>query len=160
MDSVVQQYIKKLDSIISDADKIDKDNVELRSHMAKYICIRVSGLMETFFKRQLANYLQGSTPKPVENYVNSRFKSFTSVNCKKITDTLGLFSDEWVRMFDENLTEPMRTSLDSIVANRHNLAHGKDQGLTLIQVKEYYSNVKDVIALLEKIVTKQNSKRK
>lgn len=156
MDYVVEQYIKKLDSIIADADKISKDDDELRSHMAKYICIRVSGLMETFFKRQLANYLQGSTPKPVENFVNSRFKAFTSVNCKKISDTLGLFSEDWVIVFERDMTEAMRTSLDSIVANRHNLAHGKDQGITLKQVKDYYANVKDVIRLLEKIITKKN----
>lgn len=57
MDLVVGQYIRTLDSIFVDAKKIDKEDCELRSHMAKYLCIRVSGLMETFFKRQIANYL-------------------------------------------------------------------------------------------------------
>lgn len=154
MDIAVQSYIRKLDSIIALADKIDKNEDELRAHMAKYICIRLSGLMETFFKKQIANYLDGTTPKPVENYVNSRFKQFTSVNSKKITDTMELFSDSWVSQFNDLMTERMKSSLDSVISNRHNLAHGKDQGLTLTQVKGYYEDIKDVITAVEAVIAK------
>lgn len=154
MDLVVGQYIRTLDSIFVDAKKIDKEDCELRSHMSKYLCIRVSGLMETFFKRQIANYLDKSTPKPIGNYVNSRFQTFTSVNSKKIKDTLGLFSKEWIENFEYLVSEKLQASLDSIVSNRHNLAHGKNPGITLNQVDEYYNDIKEIISALEMIIAK------
>lgn len=153
MDLVVKEYVKKLDDIFIIAKKIDSDNDELRAHMAKYLCIRISGLMETFFKRKIANYLKGKTPKPVESYVNNAFKTFSSVNTKKIITTMEVFSKEWASEFQEIITDTQKASLDAIIANRHNLAHGKDQGLTLKQIEEHYNNIKEIMELVELIVT-------
>lgn len=152
MDLAVSEYIRKLDNIFKLANKIDKDDDELRAHMAKYLCIRISGLLETFFKKQIANYLNGATPKAVENYVNNQFKQFTSVNSNKISKTLSLFSEDWATKFNENISEQQKAALDAIVANRHDLAHGKDPGITLNRIENYYRDIKDVIALLELII--------
>ena len=152
MDIAVAEYVRKLDNIFVIAKGIDKDNDELRSHMAKYLCIRISGLMETFFKRKIANYLHGKAPKPVENYVNNMFKTFSSVNTNKIAKTIGGFSNDWERDFCEIITEKQRASLDAIIANRHNLAHGKDQGLTLKQIEEHYNEIKKVMEIVELII--------
>lgn len=152
MDLVVQEYVRKLDNIFIIAKNIDKDNDELRAHMAKYLCIRISGLMETFFKRKIANYLNGKTPKPVESYVNNAFKTFSSVNTKKIINTMATFSQEWANEFQETITDTQKASLDAIIANRHNLAHGKDQGLTLKQIEGHYNNIKEIMELVELIV--------
>ncbi len=152
MDIVVQEYVRKLDNIFIIAKNIDKDNDELRAHMAKYLCIRISGLMETFFKRKIANYLNGKTPKPVESYVNNAFKTFSSVSTKKIVTTMEIFSHDWASDFQENITDTQKASLDAIIANRHHLAHGKDQGLTLKQIEEHYNNIKEIMALVEIII--------
>ena len=64
-----------------------------------------------------------------------------------------VFSKEWASEFQEIITDTQKASLDAIIANRHNLAHGKDQGLTLKQIEEHYNNIKEIMELVELIVT-------
>jgi hypothetical protein len=47
-----------------------------------------------------------------------------------------------------------KEALDSLLANRNSIAHGRNVGITYARVKEYYSHIKDVISLLKEIISK------
>jgi len=42
-----------------------------------------------------------------------------------------------------------KDAVDSVVANRHQIAHGQDVGLTLIRIMGYYAHVSETIDFLE-----------
>ena len=153
MDLKVTSYINKLDSLFILAENIDDD--EVKGHFAKYLCIRTSGLVEVFFKTQIENYASGSTPKPLSNYVNHKFKTFTNITPKKIRELLETFSSDWVEQFERNMTDEQKSALNSIISNRNNIAHGNADSISLTNAKEYYVKVKELLAVLDGIITKK-----
>ena len=126
MNIKVKQSIKEIDNAIQLAESQEDD--ELKSHLANLVCIRVSGLVENFLK--------------------------TNLKESKLRDTLGLFSTEWQEQFERFIqdNQQLKASLDSIITNRNNIAHGQHVSLTLKSVKQYYDDIKVVIMELEKII--------
>jgi len=156
MNVKVSYYIDRLDNLFQLADGISDD--EVKGHFAKYLCIRTSGLIEVFFKTQLEDYVTDTSPLPIANYVNNRFKTFTNINSKKIHDLLEVFSPLWAEQYDNKMTEELTSSLNSVISNRNNIAHGNNDSISMPNVKIYYENVKDIILILDDIISKRNRK--
>ena len=53
-----------------------------------------------------------------------------------------------------NDNQQMKSSLDSVVTNRHSIAHGQASSLTLKSVRQYFDDVKKIITELDKIISK------
>ncbi len=152
MNFKVNSYINKLDNLYKLAEKIDDD--EIRGHFAKYLCIRTSGLVEVYFKTQIEDYATGASPKPIVKFLNHKFKNFTNINSTKILNLFELFSSEWVEKFNEETYEEQRSALDSVISNRNNIAHGNSDNISLANAKEYYIKVKEILTILDGIITK------
>jgi hypothetical protein len=74
----------------------------------------------------------------VANYVNNRLKDVTNLNNEKIKQLLGSFNSDWVKIINENILDDQKDAIDSILANRHQIAHGKSVGITYARVVRYY----------------------
>lgn len=153
MNIKVTSYINKLDSLFVLAETITDD--EVKGHFAKYLCIRTSGLVEIFFKTQIEDYATGTSPKPIVSFINHKFKTFTNINTKKINDLFETFSPEWQQQFDGKITEEQKSALNSVISNRNNIAHGNADSASLTNVKGYYLKVKEVLAILDGIISKK-----
>ena len=150
MNYKVQSYIQKLDNLFVLAEKIDDD--EVKGHFAKYLCVKTSGLLEVFFKAQISDIVDGKTPKVVANYVNYQFKSFSSIDTRKIIKVFSLFSQSWVDEFNTKMNEEHTSALNSIISNRNNIAHGQNDSISLKNAKEYYEKMKEILVILERIM--------
>ena len=153
MNFKVTSYIGKLDSLFTLADTISDD--EVKGHFAKYLCIRTSGLVEVFFKTQIEDYAVGTSPKPIVSFVNHKFKTFTNINTKKINDLFEMFSLEWQQRFNDEMSEEQKSALNSVISNRNNIAHGNADSISLTNAKEYYLKVKEVLVILDGIISKK-----
>ena len=152
MNIKVKQSIKEIDNAIQLAESQEDD--ELKSHLANLVCIRVSGLVENFLKTRISDYSDKKVPKPVSRYLSHKFADITNLKESKLRDTLGLFSTEWQEQFVMFIqdNQQLKASLDSIITNRNNIAHGQHVSLTLKSVKQYYDDIKKVIKELDKII--------
>ncbi|MBF0553199.1 MAG: hypothetical protein HQK96_01435 [Nitrospirae bacterium] len=50
-----------------------------------------------------------------------------------------------------------KDAIDSIVANRNQIAHGEYVGLSLVLMKNYYKNASEVLEFIKKQIQKQMS---
>lgn len=149
----VTSYISKLDNLFTLAESIDDD--EVKGHFAKYLCIRTSGLVEVFFKTQIEDYATGKSPKPIVSFVNHKFKTFTNITPKKINDLLEIFSADWSERFNNEMTDEQKSALNSVISNRNNIAHGNADNISLTNAKVYYEKVKELLGVLDGIITKK-----
>jgi RiboL-PSP-HEPN len=65
-----------------------------------------------------------------------------------ILDLAGGFSQEWRQQLEQNTSGPLGDSVNSIVGNRHKIAHGESVGLTLQTLLQYYKDAQSVIDLV------------
>ena len=152
MNIKVQQYIRQLDDQFNLVKKTDED--ELKSMLTQYLCVRVSGLLETFVKCRISDYTDKRVPKEVNRYISGKFKEITNLNTNKIKTVLNSFSNDWSCDFDKYLTESeqQKNSVDSLITHRHNIAHGQSQSISLKNLEQYYEDVKILIKKLENII--------
>ena len=153
MNLKVSNYINKLDSLFDLAKDIDND--EVKGHFAKYLCVRISGLIEVYFKAQIGDYVERSSPKEVANCVNKQFNHFTNIRSDKIDELLKVFSSDWSDEFSSKMNEELSSSLNSIIGNRHLIAHGDSDNISMANVSIYYDNVKKILNILDHIITKK-----
>jgi hypothetical protein len=65
-----------------------------------------------------------------------------------ILQLVGLFSEEWAENMRIETEGELKAAVDSIVNNRHQIAHGKDIGLSLVQISEFYQRSIRVVEIL------------
>jgi len=149
----IERQRDRLNAAFQRAYAVDLDALETRSDLAKYLCIRVSGFLETSIGALVVEYCKGQAGPRVARYVAGDVTKFQNANRQKIIDLLGQFDTGWREDLEEYLCDERGAAVGTIVANRHKIAHGQDSDLTLVQVKRHWEAVQEVVehiaALLE-----------
>ena len=61
-----------------------------------------------------------------------------------------MFNKDWEEDLRNCLeSDGKKEAIDAIMANRHQIAHGKDSGITLVRVKEYLEKCVMVVEFIE-----------
>lgn len=141
---------QKLDSLFEKA-KGFSDNPELQAEWAKYLCVRVSGLIEVAIQSILAKYVEEKAHPNIQRYVENDLDNFQNPNTDKIFQLLNSFNKEWAKMFEKETEGQLHDSIATIVNNRHQIAHGGNIGLTYLKMRNHYKDAIDVIKLIERI---------
>jgi hypothetical protein len=99
-------------------------------------------------------YVATKTHPNISNYMNSSTGNLTNLKSEKLGNFLNAFNSDWKEKFDTMLTDEEKDSINSVVANRHQIAHGQNVGVSYVHVNEWYKNIKKVV---EKVSTIVNS---
>ncbi|MCY3680154.1 MAG: HEPN domain-containing protein [Gemmatimonadetes bacterium] len=138
----------RLDDLFSRVNEFSED-LELQSHWARYLCVRVSGFIETSIRSILSEYAREKSAPSVANYVESWLGSFQSPNMERILQLLGAFNSTWQDELKSLTESEPKDAIDGIKANRDLIAHGENVGITYTTIQRYYQNALMVVELIE-----------
>jgi hypothetical protein len=128
-------------------------SLEMQSHWARYTCVIISGYIEETVKELCRSYAEDRCTPETLNYITAQLRFFQSANTEEISDLLMRFSKTWQSQFEAYVTDERKQAINSVIGNRHRVAHGLDCSVTVRQLKEWYPRINDVIdficALLE-----------
>jgi hypothetical protein len=142
----------KLDLLLSKIENTKDD--ELKAHLSKYFCVKISGFLENVIKNLIAIYVEKGSPKPVSNFVLQDIKGVTNLSGEKLSKFLAKFSTDWEDKFKDKITDKQIASLNSIISNRNSIAHGQQDNISYNAVSEYYLDLKEVVITLVEIIKK------
>lgn len=148
----IRSRITSLDALYKTAENIQDE--EIQAHFAKYLCVRTSGLLENYIKSQVGDYVDASSSKPSSSFVRNKTKNFTNIDYNKLTNFLNSFSSDWKDQFEDSLDAELKSSLNTIISNRNNIAHGNNDSITFRSMKTHYENLKRILAVLDIIISK------
>lgn len=137
---------QRLDSLFAKVGELD--DMEMQAHWARYLCVLASGYVETSVRTVLTHYARDKAAPYVVNYVESRLARFQNAKMQKIVDEVARFSPDWASSLANECQGERKDAVDSLVANRHLIAHGADVGITHTRVDNYFSRAHEVIVLL------------
>ena len=140
----------KLDNAFEYLSRIEDD--EIKSHYSRYLCVLVSGYLEESIRLILKGYTSEKAHGNIANYFNVTTSNLTNLKTEKICNLLNMFSSIWKDSFLDILTEEEKDAIDSVVANRHHIAHGRDVGVSPARVISWQKNIKKVVMKFSKIV--------
>lgn len=141
----------KIQNLITKVKTFEPDD-EIRSHLAKYLCVLSSGFIENAIYHTFSDIAQRSCQTSVVlTYTKGQLYKLQNTNTEKIKEVTKSFNPEWwengLRDFlqDENRS----TAINYIFKDRHNIAHGRDSDITIDKLEEYLVKTVEVIKYLE-----------
>jgi HEPN superfamily RiboL-PSP-like protein len=125
-------------------------DIEMRSHWCRYLCVLVSGFLENSVELCLSEYCRRVTNIVVSNFVSTKLRGFQNPKMGAILELLGSFNPDWKAQLEAATQGQLSDSVNSIVGNRHKIAHGESVSLSMNSLAAYYKDAVAVIELLEK----------
>ena len=149
MNREVLSYKQRLDTLFKKIETFSGEE-ELLAHLTRYLCIMVSGFLEVAVRAIYSEYARTKAAENVANYVDNELRSFQNPKMEKILNLTGAFSAKWKDKLEKATIDVIKGSIDSIVANRHLIAHGRSAGITIGNLKRYYKDAVKLVNLIEK----------
>jgi len=137
----------RLDGIFARVDEIE--DLEARAHFARYLCVLVSGYVERCCVALAIEWCRKQSSPGVQRYVNAQLDRFQNPGRQRIIDFVTAFDPQWGKLADGFIVEARAAALESIVARRHQIAHGDEAGISYAQVQQYYVAIAEVMGFLE-----------
>ena len=142
----VDRQKAKLDAAFARASKLASiEDAELLSDFARYLCVLVAGLLEQAAIELTLEHVRNHSAASVQRYAENRLRQFTTANAQRLIDLMGTFDAGWRSDLEKYIVDERKAAIDSVIALRHNIAHGRYVGVTMATIKEYYPRVKLVI---------------
>ena len=142
------RYKQRLDNLFKQISAFS-GNIELQSQWAGYLCILVSGFLETSICAIYGEFARKTASPYVANYVKYELDSFQNPKMGKILELTRAFNPLWAGKLATATEGKLSEAVDSVVANRNQIAHGRDVGITYLRIKNYYEGVVEVVNLIE-----------
>jgi hypothetical protein len=146
MNQEVWRYRQRLDVLFSRLGHVS--DLELQAHWARYLCVLTSGFLEVAVKALLSQYCRGKSSPIIANFVDKRLDDFQSAKMASICNLVRQFNPSWADELELNTAGELKDAVDSIVANRHHIAHGRDVPISYTQIKAYYERAIVVVDLI------------
>lgn len=156
MQEQLQQCKAELDNIdsIIRSSPLDK-NVP---YLTMYALIKSCGTIEYVFKSIVADYFSISTIPQIHTYIDNTVREgYSSPKYDNICRLIRKFDDKWTKAFKQNIEDhPNKNkiidSINSLVNNRHQFAHGKNPTVSFKEIQNYYSDSVEVLNILDAVV--------
>jgi hypothetical protein len=144
----LNEYADRLKHLFGVVSQID--DLEMRAHWSRYLCVLVCGFVETAVRTTYAEYAKRQSSPAVANFVDSRLSEFQNPRMEKVLTLVRAFDQDWAADLARGTEGEIKDAIDSIVANRHLIAHGRNSGVSYHRIKEWYGSATKLAALLEK----------
>ena len=118
---------------------------EFQADFAKYLCVLVSGYLESALCALLLHFAKTRSSGHVASFVERQLGPWTNPKVEKIIDLFGSFNPDWRDDLTAYLVDQRKDSVNSLVALRHKIAHGESVGTSLSQIKSHYRIANEVI---------------
>lgn len=119
-----------------------------QSVVAQYICVRLSGVLESAVRAAVSGAAAGAHPRAAR-YIGKSISGFQNPRTGKVLDLLDQFDSAWKIRLEQMISDEERDAVNSVVANRHLIAHGETSTVSLHQVKNWMIGVKKFCGTIE-----------
>ncbi|MDJ0677822.1 MAG: HEPN domain-containing protein [Calothrix sp. MO_167.B42] len=148
----LKNQITRLRNIIDKTRDACEDDLEIQSHWAKYICIISAGFLENSIKEIYTEYAANQVSQPIANFIAAKLAQIRNPKASLFLETAAAFRPIWKDELENFLLEEERgNAIDSIINNRHLIAHGKENqsGITVSRVKDWLDKAIEVMEFIE-----------
>ena len=130
-----QRLQNRIDRLIDHAKK--ESDEELQAELTKYLCILLSGLIETQCKECASAFASKRAAPEILRFLDARLRFIRTSSCATIRDFFREFDADRAQSWYDDLPDEDRDAVDSIKNNRNQLAHGRFVGLSLGTLLSY-----------------------
>lgn len=127
-------------------------------YLTMYALIKACGTIECVFKSIVVDYFKKSSISQIHTYLDKTVSdSSRSPNYNNMCQMLKNFDDQWSNNFKDNVENhpeknKLKSSIDSLVSNRHQFAHGKNPTVTFGDINTYFMDAVELLKIFDKSI--------
>ncbi len=147
----LSRQLQVLEGLIDKSDDLH-DDLELLGHWGRYLCVRAAGFLENALREVLSSHARTRAQPQVARFAQKMLERITNPKAERFISTLQFFDPEWGHALEQYLDEEdgrRKNAIDSLMANRHLIAHGKNTGISVKRVEEYLEQSVQVVRYIE-----------
>ncbi|HYP25328.1 MAG TPA: HEPN domain-containing protein [Blastocatellia bacterium] len=148
----IARQLNRLYALIKKSEEACAGNLELQAEWAKYLCILSAGLIENALKEIYIEFAQKKTSRPIANFLSSIISPIRNPKTQRFLDIAAAFNPTWKDELENHVNINGRLeAIDSIMNQRHLIAHGQNQNsnITLAKLKDYLAKSVEVLEFIE-----------
>lgn len=142
----------RIENLLGRADAAALDD-ELRSSLARFACVLTSGYLEESVRIIVGGWCGNKAHPHIHAYVSRQLDWFNNPKLGKILELLSHFSATWRDGFEGELTDEEKDAINSVVSNRHLIAHGRNVGISPTPMRRYFKSCQSAIRKLDGVVS-------
>jgi hypothetical protein len=146
------KQLQALNNLIKRTSEACGDNLELQAEWARYLCVMSAGFLENAIKEIYLDFAQRKVTEPLAKYVSSTISPIRSPKSSRFLEIAGAFSAVWKEELENyGIVEGGIDAIDTIMGNRHLIAHGKsrDSKMSLAALKDYLAKSAALLNFIE-----------
>ena len=158
------EYLTKrcleIEEMLQYATEKSKDDARLGGHLAGYISVLISGVVEDCIEYLVIERARISNDPQLQEFVRSSIdQQFRNPQSEDVLRILGRFSAEYRNLYNDSVRPENRQALGDIVKNRMTLAHqGSLQShFTVSEVRLYFTRIVEILEVVEGILIPASS---
>lgn len=128
-----------------DRPRTAPDDDEALAHWARYLCVLVSGYIESSARHLLLQHSSLRSEATVASYVGAQLRRFQNAKMPELLGLVGWFSEDWKDRIGAFAVGERADAVTSIVANRHLIAHGDRSDVSLEQMRRWFASANEVV---------------
>jgi hypothetical protein len=133
------------------AKTVPSDDLELKSDLSKYLCVLVSGFLETAVSTCAIEYCRKRSIPQVAKYATQQLSQIQNLKTEKLLQVVGSFDADWRARLEPFIKDGRKDAVDSVVDLRNKIAHGENVTVTFSRVNDYFVLVAEVVFEIEQI---------
>lgn len=142
----------RLDSTFERVASISMEDSELRSDGARYLCVLVSGFLETSVTALIIGYVSQVSHPRAAKLVEKHLRRTTNLKAEKLAQLIGSLDAQWENDLRDFMDDEAKAAIDSVVDLRHQIAHGGHTSVSYNTVRSYYKGVLSTVSFLESLL--------
>jgi hypothetical protein len=140
----------RIKNLFAVTGKTTGGDFELQSHWAKYLCVLSAGFLENAISEVYIDFVRNKAHQPVANYASSMLSNIRNPKTAKFIEVAYAFKKSWGDELDDFVKENGRAeAVNSIMHNRHLIAHGKNSNVTVVRLQNWFETSVEVIVFIE-----------
>jgi hypothetical protein len=143
----LRRQLDALNALIAKSEDFGED-LELLGHWGRYLCVLAAGFLENALRELFANHVRQRADPQIARFAQKALERLTNPKADKFVTTAERFDPAWGRVLKDYLAEDdgrRKNAIDSLMANRNVIAHGRGAGISVSRVRAY---LKDSVQVL------------
>lgn len=144
--------LDSLKSILDNTEAATSGNIELIGHWGRYICILTAGFLEIALRELYSEFAKSSSSPQVARFASQVLARISNPKAWRFVETAKSFDPGWadeLKGFLDADGGRRRDSIDSIMNNRNQIAHGGNAQVSVGRIREHLPNCIQVIEFIE-----------
>jgi hypothetical protein len=150
--SEVNRLRNSLKAAFDRAKSLQVVDAEIQSDLARYLCVLVSGFVETAVAELAIEHCRSRSATSVLSYASAQLDRLQNLKSQRLVQVIGSFEKKWSSELSSFMDGARKDALDSVIDLRNKIAHGESVSLSLGRITEYHEKIDEVIVFIEKLL--------